>query len=259
MPTKIHWTDETWNPVTGCSKISTGCQHCYAERMAKRLAGRFGYPADEPFRVTFHPLRLQEPYRWRKPRRVFVCSMGDLFHDDVDPDWIDAVWQIMGTLPQHTFQVLTKRPANMRKWFESTPADTDLPNVWIGTTTENREAYRERVSILLSIPAAVRFVSVEPMLQPIDAGFVHYLDWVIVGCESGHRRRRCSIEWVRDLVKQCKQAGVATFVKQLDIDGRVERDVEKFPADLQIREYPRKAKPCQDKPGEPLKSKRKSN
>lgn len=191
---RIEWTDATWSPVTGCAPISEGCQNCYAKRMANRLRGRCGYPADDPFRVTLHPERLGEPLRWKEPRRVFVCSMGDLFHEDVPDEFIDYVFAVMGRSQQHTFILLTKRPERMREYLQAgryqqilniayrlkyrpeglgkgidNPKDMRWrPNVWLGVTTENQQRADERIPVLLQIPAAVRFVSIEPMLGPID-------------------------------------------------------------------------------------------
>ena len=179
MATKIEWVKNrdgsqglTWNPVTGCTKISPGCQNCYAERVSKRLRGRCGYPADEPFMVTLHPDRLEEPLRWRKPSMVFVCSMGDLFHEDV-PRWIRfEVMDIILQAKQHIFLILTKRPANMKDFFEwyytkAGRTTETIKNLWLGITAENQEMADLRIPILLQIPAAVRFVSVEPMLSPV--------------------------------------------------------------------------------------------
>ena len=198
---KIEWTEYSWNPVTGCTPASEGCQNCYAKRMANRLRGRCGYPADDPFKVTMHEDRLGEPLRWKQPRRVFVCSMGDLFHEDVKDEWIARIWWVMGQCAGyldpsryrgHTFIILTKRPERMQKWLngwndretrrqwiESFGEVYDwmsgpkywpdvLPNVWLGVTAENQARADERIPLLLQIPAAVRFVSVEPMLGPVD-------------------------------------------------------------------------------------------
>lgn len=239
MPTKIEWAEETWNPVTGCSPISEGCRNCYAARMAKRLAGRCGYPADDPFRVTLHPERLGEPLRWKEPRRVFVCSMGDLFHEDV-PRWMRfEVMDIILQAKQHTFLILTKRPANMKEFFEwyySKAGRTieTIKNLWLGVTAENQQRADERIPILLQIPAAVRFVSVEPMLGPVDLSLsdgvdlsmsvgtglkpgksylINSLDWVICGGESGSGARPMHPDWVRNLRNQCQEAGVPFFFK----------------------------------------------
>ena len=183
--TKIEWADAVWNPVTGCTPISEGCQNCYAERMATRLKGRYGYPEDEPFKVTLHPEKLKEPLKWKKPRRVFVCSMGDLFHEQVPDGYIAKVWEVMSNASQHTFLVLTKRPQRMEDflarlgWYthdrEVNPAEAvldeggkyTLKNVWLGVTAENQQRADERIPILLQIPAALRFVSIEPMLGPV--------------------------------------------------------------------------------------------
>ena len=255
MTTGIEWTDETWNPVTGCTKISEGCRNCYAERMARRLAGRCGYPeAPHHFDVTLHPDKLDQPLRWKKPRRVFVCSMGDLFHEDVPLSAIAQVFGAMEDTQRHTFQVLTKRPDRMMeyagKWWWWMYGDWGLPNVWIGVSTENQEQADRRIPDLLQTPAAVRFVSVEPMLSPMNLAFdgrpgmgrpdhLQALSWVIIGCESGPNRRPMKLEWALDLVRQCDAAGVATFVKQIPINGRVSHDPTEWPAELQRREYPK--------------------
>jgi len=249
--TKIEWATHSWNPVTGCTPVSEGCQNCYAQRMANRLRGRCGYPADDPFRVTLHPERLGEPLRWRKPSRVFVCSMGDLFHPDVQPIWLSMIFNVIRECPQHTFMVLTKRPeialehlgnAMLQPYF-------GLPNLWIGVTAENQQRADERIPILLQIPAAVRFISVEPMLGPIrlqrdwlmcpgGAEYGHGMSltrvhaggccdrhprihWVICGSESGPNHRKTKIEWIRDLREQCISANVPFFLKQMEINGRM--------------------------------------
>lgn len=198
--TKIEWTEYSWNPVTGCSKISPGCVNCYAERFARRLTGRCGYPADEPFRVTLHPERLEEPLRWKKPRRVFVCSMGDLFHEDVPDEFLLEIFEVMVNTPMHTYMILTKRPQRMHDFISRLgvlPADNDNfnlvleegqvlrlqvhSNIWLGVTAENQEAADKRIPILLQIPAAVRFVSVEPMLGPVDLTSIDLGDKVTQG------------------------------------------------------------------------------
>jgi len=248
MPSKIEWTEESWNPVTGCTPISEGCVHCYARRMATRLRGRAGYPAQEPFRVTKHRDKLQQPRRWRRPRRVFVCSMGDLFHPEVDFSSIRDIYETAREHPRHTYIFLTKRPHRMHQFTEYMLRKTDLTeiwgsNMWIGVTAENHERARERVPVLLSISARVRFVSIEPMLGPVrlrhldvekyhsewchidaltgahtDMGrpceSVPKLDWVICGGETGPGARPMSPEWAQELLWDCVTAHVPFFFKR---------------------------------------------
>jgi len=211
---KIELTDKTWNVITGCSPVSEACQNCYAKRMSNRLRGRYGYPSDEPFRVTFHPDKLDQPIKWKKPRKIFVCSMGDLFHDDVKTEWLLDIWEIAKSCPQHTFQWLTKRPLNMQRFFET----QNLPifdNLWIGVTAENQKCWDERVPILMKIPAAIRFVSVEPMLGPISTDPV--VDWIICGCESGPKARPTNISWFRNLRDRCIKSNTPFFLKQIKV------------------------------------------
>lgn len=272
--TKIEWATHVWNPVTGCTPVSEGCRNCYARRISKRLVGRFGYPVDEPFRVTLHEDRLKEPLTWKGSRRVFVCSMGDLFHDDVPDEFIARVWWVMGQCAGyldpsryrgHTFLVLTKRPERMREWlkgwsdqgtrkhwiesfgevYDWMSGPKHWPdvfyNVWLGVTAENQKRADERIPILLQIPAAVRFVSVEPMLGPVDLEYYlpyvdskykdewhrngyHVIridkgitsgtvDWVICGGESGFGARPMHPDWARSLRDQCVRARVPFFFK----------------------------------------------
>lgn len=227
MGTKIEWTEVTWNPITGCTKISEGCKNCYAEKMSKRLAGRFGYPDDDPFRVTIQADKFTKPKNWKKPRMVFVCSMSDLFHEAIDFTIIDMLFGIMHDCSHHTFQVLTKRPERMLEYFNS--RGHILPNVWLGVTAENQDEANKRIPILLQIPAAIRFVSCEPLLGPIDLKQViaaklrnwilnnetqYGLDWVICGGESGHNARPMHPNWARSLRDQCQEADVPFFFKQ---------------------------------------------
>ncbi|QDB74415.1 hypothetical protein SEA_ENALISNAILO_63 [Gordonia phage EnalisNailo] len=232
--TSIEWTDATWNPVTGCTKVSPGCDHCYAETFAERFRGTPGHYFENGFDVQLRENKLTEPLRWRKPRKVFVNSMSDLFHDAVPDEYIAQVWAVMALAPQHTFQVLTKRHARMRTLLTSggfqtavaehilamTDADEmkdagdpfPLPNVWLGVSTENQQWADIRIPALLDTPAAVRFISAEPLLGPIsiysnsnldreDA----QLDWVIVGGESGHGARPMHPSWVRSLRYECSE------------------------------------------------------
>lgn len=257
MSTGIQWTDETWNPAVGCSHISPGCDHCYAATVASRQMqpAHVGLTVGRKWNDTVRllPDRLDEPLKWRKPRRVFVGSMTDLFHGDVPDQFIAETWATMAHCPQHTFQVLTKRPQRMarlfdddfRVWLRLSERIDDshawpLPNVWLGTSIELRR-YGWRADHLRATPAAVRFLSLEPLLGHLGCD-VDYtgIDWVIVGCESGPGRRPCELDWVCDIRDQCADAGVALFVKQLqDADGRVLHDVRDFPPDLQIQEYPK--------------------
>jgi protein gp37 len=210
--------------------------------MAQRLAGRYGYRADDPFRVTVHPDRLDEPLHWRKPRRVFVCSMGDLFHAvgnnmgyrrclDVPLRFIEEVWRVMVEAPQHRYLILTKRPQRMldairavRGWWNCAggiflppeyrvEVSWPMPNVWLGVTAENQKCANERIPILLQTPAVVRFVSVEPMLGPIDRDFSDF-DWIICGGESGANNRLFSPHWAIDLYYSCYESKVPFFMKQ---------------------------------------------
>jgi len=249
MSTKIEWTDETWNPVTGCTRISEGCERCYIERTPPlRMAHRrFDSPQiGATTGVRLHPERLRRPLEWRKPRRIFVCSMADLFHEDVPDNYIGSVFDTMASAPQHTFQVLTKRPARARtllqRWQTNAESDTHfqaswrrhdmlwcdaslwpLPNVWLGVSAEDQRWADIRIPVLLDTPAAVRFVSAEPLLGPIDLTrrgllapdeFERRLDWVIVGGESGRGARPMHPEWARSLRDQCTAAGVPFLFKQ---------------------------------------------
>lgn len=281
----IEWTDTTWNPVTGCTKVSPGCAHCYAETFAERFRGVPGHPFEQGFDLKLWPERLALPLSWKKPRRIFVNSMSDLFHEGVPFEFIDRVFAVMALASQHTFQVLTKRPERMREYFSDEvvwarievqarklhqggcracqQADWDykprphlngkvligpFPHVWLGTSTENQHWLDIRVPELLATPAAVRFLSCEPLLGPLDltridlstlpphphnpivdlnalTGLVsgmdeytfgnHGIDWVIVGGESGPKARSMDVGWERSIVEQCRAAGVACFVKQL--------------------------------------------
>lgn len=258
--TRIEWTDATWNPVTGCTKVSEGCDHCYAETIAHRFAGTPAYP--NGFAVTLRPERLDQPLRWQRPRRIFVNSMSDLFHSDVPDEYIARVFAVMALAPQHTFQVLTKRPGRMRSLLSSDdfvrksatfardlwngnaglreaaggwawdttglrPKVWPLPNVWLGTSVESQKWADVRIPQLLQTPAAVRFLSCEPLLGPVDlvpslrawAGgdavqINHHLHWVIVGGESGPHARPMHPDWARSLRDQCVAAGVAFHFKQ---------------------------------------------
>ncbi len=207
---RIEWTEATWNPVTGCTKISLGCKHCYADRMAKRLRA-MGVPQyRNGFEVTLHRDTLRVPYRWRKPRVVFVNSMSDLFHDRVPLDFVKDLFRVMGDNGQHTFQVLTKRPEVALKYAD------DLPwpeNVWLGTSIENA-FYVHRARTLRRIPAKTRFLSLEPLLGPIPRPPLQDIHWVIVGGESGPGARPMEADWVRRIRDRCLAGGIPFFFKQ---------------------------------------------
>ncbi len=264
---KIEWTDATWNPVTGCTEVSPGCDHCYARTFAERFRGVQGHPYEQGFDLKLWPGRLEIPLRWKKPRLVFVNSMSDLFHQGVPDEYILRVFAVMSLADRHTFQVLTKRPDRMMRLLSrpDTPVRIHglkykvasfqdaavaprttypLPNVWIGTSVE-LQRYSWRIGKLLQTPAAVRFLSCEPLLGPLDlkpylyarlstceqcrdVGCVNCgcdgcaqfhprgagINWVITGGESGHGYRLCDPQWVRDVRDQCQSAGVAFFHKQ---------------------------------------------
>lgn len=224
--TKIEWADVTWNPITGCTPVSEGCQHCYAKRMANRLAGRFGYPKNEPFSLTFHRDHLFDPMNWKKPKRIFVCSMGDLFHVDIMIEWFENIFSVINNCRQHTFIILTKRPQNIEPAFYDTNilgGGDYLPNVHLGVSVENQQRADERIPILLRIPAAKRIINIEPMLGPVDLSKYfnsmdllgwNYIDGVIVGGESGPGARPMHPDWVRSVRDQCVKAGTPFFFKQ---------------------------------------------
>ena len=342
--TNIAWTDYTWNPITGCSPISEGCANCYAAAINKRF--------HLPQTIQFHPERLEEPLKKKKPSMIFAWSMTDLFHPDVSFEWLLQLMGIMILSPWHTYQVLTKRPDRMLQFFdrwpdgwwakktlENTifseefyainsvkefattkqrlkandyylehydqsgrgkldgPVPYPIPNLWLGVTVENSK-HLDRVEQLLAIPAAVRFVSLEPLLEDIDivrhlsptakiwrckkcgwtghrdllgggclsiscpgkkciasngivasnndeleiAEHEPHLDWVIVGAETGPGRRECKIEWVRAIVEQCQDAGVPCFVKQIEMNGKISHDMNEWPADLRVRQWPERSR-----------------
>lgn len=263
MSTAIQWTDETWNPVTGCAKVSPGCAHCYAETVAARfwptqypqipiekpsdLDATCTFTRDRQFTdVQCHEDRLDQPLRWKKPRRIFVNSMSDLFHEAVPDVFIERVFSVMALSERHTFQVLTKRPARMLAWFRARRHDVKnyvilqtekageclyahpwpLPNVWLGVSVENQHFADERIPLLLQTPAVVRFISAEPLLGPVDLSCGYWLecepglslptlDWIIVGGESGKGARPCDVQWVRSIVRQGQRSRLPVFVKQL--------------------------------------------
>lgn len=314
--TTIEWTDYNWNFLRGCSRVSEGCRNCYAEGIAARFSG---YDKGKPLpyfglaemvngkprwtgEISFHEDVLLQPLQWKKPRRVFVNSMSDLFHEKVKDEWLDKAFAVMALTPQHTYQILTKRPERMKaylsaddddlcyrivdqaltyshnesignvmKWLEphgewlSDLKTWPLPNVHLGVSVEDQKTADERIPLLLQTPAAVRWISAEPMLGSIDLEpFLNWgrlgetwdsLDWVVVGGESGSNARPFDVAWARSIIEQCKAAGVACFVKQLgakpmlsthpfdDRSLRLENkkggDMSEWPQDLRIREFPK--------------------
>jgi protein gp37 len=208
--TSIEWTEMTWNPVTGCTKISQGCKHCYAERMAKRLEAMGSARYRNGFEVTLHPDLLDVPRRWRQPRVVFVNSMSDLFHDDIPLAYIGRVFATMRDCPHHTFQVLTKRSERLAELAPELPWPE---NVWMGVSVEHSRVI-QRVRDLQRVPATVRFLSLEPLIGPLDALPLDGIHWAIVGGESGPKARPMRKEWVTSIFRQCRAARVPFFFKQ---------------------------------------------
>lgn len=206
----IEWTEATWNPVTGCNKVSDGCKHCYAERMAKRLHAMRNPRYENGFNVTLHPDLIEAPKKWIKPRKIFVNSMSDLFHEKVPSDFIKQVFNTMNETPQHSYQVLTKRP---EKVVELSDQLNFTSNIWMGTSVEN-EKVTNRIDLLKQVPAKVRFLSCEPLLGPLDNLNLSNIHWVIVGGESGPGARPMEESWVRSIRDQCQSQEVAFFFKQ---------------------------------------------
>ena len=211
----IEWTDATWNPVRGCSRVSPGCAHCYAERFAERFRNVPGHPFERGFDPRLVPSMLDRPLAWRRPRRIFVNSMSDLFHADVPLEYIEAVARVMQQADWHTFQVLTKRHHRMQRllsgdlrWIGA------LPNVWFGVSVENRRHGLPRLAALRRTPATVRFASMEPLLEDLGAVDLTGIDWVIAGGESGPGARVMRTEWIVDLERECRRQGVPFFFKQ---------------------------------------------
>lgn len=257
--TKIEWCNKVYNPITGCSPISEGCRNCYARRMANRLKGRYGYPKRDPFKVTFHPDRLEEPLHWNNPSRIFVCSMGDWMHPDVSTRWIDQILEVMTACPQHIFLTLTKRPENFDAKLYGATIDHGcrelgggdyLSNLWLGVTAENQRTADERIPILLNTLAARRFISIEPMLGPIDLRWIDIqkrlnvieIHWVICGGETGPGARPLHPDWVRALRDQCQSANVPFFFKHWStaspqLDGKSHQG--RMLDDLEWNEFPR--------------------
>jgi len=210
----IEWTDATWNPVTGCTKVSRGCDHCYAERFAERWRGIPGHPYEQGFDLRLWPSRLDQPAQWRRPRMIFVNSMGDLFHKEIPSRFIDQVFAQMETVDRHVYQVLTKRSLRMRDYLRGRYEDCAAPShIWCGVSVEDR-TMRSRIRHLSMAPASVRFLSLEPLLESLGAIDLEAISWVIVGGESGPHARPLRSEWVREIRDQCRCADVPFFFKQ---------------------------------------------
>ena len=206
----IEWTEATWNPVTGCNEVSPGCAHCYAKTFAERWQGIPGHVYEQGFALRFWPERLDVPLRWRKPKTIFVNSMSDLFHEQIPFEFIARVFDTMSAAHWHTFQVLTKRHERLAELAPHLPWPS---NVWLGVTIENRR-FIQRADYLRQVPAAVRFISAEPLLGPLEGLDLTDIHWLIAGGESGARHRRIDVEWVRALREQCANDDVAFFFKQ---------------------------------------------
>ena len=214
---RFEWSGKAWNPISGCTKISPGCARCYGEKMANRFfKGKNGYPAEEPFRPgVIHEDKFNVPFLWRRPSIVFVCSMGDLFHDAVSDNMVQHILDICGAASHHKFVVLTKRAHRLNQGF-------DYPdNVWLGVSVENQHFWDERTAVLRTVEAKVRIVSIEPILAPVIMDDILWCDWVMVGKESGVGARPAEVEWFTDIYQQCNEAGVPFFSKQEFPDGRI--------------------------------------
>jgi protein gp37 len=211
----IEWTDATWNPVRGCVKISPGCQHCYAEVFAERWRGVPGHPYEFGFDLRLIPDKLMEPLRWARPRKVFVNSMSDLFQSGIPETFILKSFAVMRAADWHTYQILTKRPEQMRRLISSViPPIKDLSHIWLGVSVEDRKHGIPRISQLQATPAAVRFLSIEPLLEDLGKIDLAGIHWVIVGGESGFGARPVKQEWINSILRQCRKAGVPFFFKQ---------------------------------------------
>ncbi len=237
---KIEWTDRTWNPVTGCTKQSEGCAHCYAEVMSRRLKAMGQKKYANGFQLTIHEDALTEPYNWKGSHIVFVCSMADLFHKDVPYTFIDKVMDVIRNTPQHIYQILTKRAERMESYFE----DKEVPhNVWIGVTVENQET-KYRIEHLTKINAKIHFLSCEPLLEDLGVLNLDNIQWIIAGGESGFQARLMQEEWVLNIQKQANIHGIPFFFKQWGTWGadgikRNKKDNGKLLQGKVVQEYPK--------------------
>jgi protein gp37 len=211
----IEWTDATWNPVRGCTKISPGCKHCYAETFAERFRGVKGHPYEQGFDLRLVPEKLNEPLRWQSPKRVFVNSMSDLFHEGVPDSYIESVVDVMVKAHWHTYQILTKRSTRMRDLLNTKLRfGAEMPHIWWGTSVEDKKHGVPRIDHLRSAPARVRFLSIEPLLEELGSLKLSGIHWVIVGGESGPGARPMQRDWVISVRRQCRQQNVPFFFKQ---------------------------------------------
>lgn len=208
--TKIEWTDKTWNPITGCTKKSEGCANCYAEVMARRLKGMGKKKYINAFTLTLHPDDLNKPFKWHTPHNIFVCSMGDIFHEDVPDYFVDKIMETIRNTPQHRYQLLTKRAERMQKYFK---CHTIPSNVWLGVTVEVKRV-RYRIDCIRNLPAKIKFLSCEPLLEDLDQLDLRGINWIIVGGESGLKARPMKEEWVLNIKKQAEQHFIPFFFKQ---------------------------------------------
>lgn len=256
MKTSSKWWDESWNIITGCRKVSTGCKYCYAEAIANR------FWRDRSFSdIMFHEDRIMNPFKWKKPRKVFINSMSDTFVCHTTSYHYDFFVKMMGVIEitsEHTYMILTKRPAPMQKYFmryyEDYKDDLPLNNLWLGVSAENQAAL-DRWEYLVETRAAVRFLSLGPLIDRVDLFRrygnhpCHYIldnvDWVIIECESGANRRPCSLDWVLSIIQQCSLANKPVYVKQISIDGKVSTDPEEWEPEFRVRQFPLMLQPMQ--------------
>ncbi len=210
----IEWTDATWNPVTGCTKISAGCDNCYASRFSERFRGVPGHPFEPGFDLTLRPSRLGQPLLWKRPRMVFVNSMSDLFHKAIPEEFVNGVWDTMERADWHTFQILTKRSSRMRDFLKRRYAERPVPlHIWFGVSIEDRSKL-SRLCHLKASPYGIRFLSLEPLIAPVGDLNLDGISWVILGGESGPRARPIALDWIRNVRDQCQQQRVPFFFKQ---------------------------------------------
>ena len=247
---KIEWTDASWNPFRGCTKVSPGCKHCYACTFAERFRGVAGHPFEQGFDLRLVPERLDEPLHWKKSRRIFVNSMSDFFHEGVSDEYIIRVAKVMLEADWHTYQVLTKRSERMRDLLNSKLAlAAKAPNIWWGVSAEDKKYGGPRIANLQAAKVAVRFVSAEPLLEDLGSINLKGINWLIVGGESGHGARPFQLDWARTLIRECKRQQVACFVKQvgrqpwdggqrLKLASAKGGDPSEWTVDIRVREYP---------------------